>query len=246
MPDNAKRPGDVGLHMEAREVHYKTFQKQVRAFFELVEEVTTSVTGEKGTVSWGVEVAEGSMNIGAAGRVVKAAASTVIIAAAIANGLRALEAGESRPPHFSDRALEQAKILATFQSESASNPRRVSVYTKTTDVPLTANARQSVEKMLEIKLSAYGTREGMLETASEHMGVRCTLYDRLTGEGIECVFPEEMKEKMWAAGGRRVSVRGTIRYRVSGAAARIDADDIRVIGEGPLPSIEDVRGILGE
>lgn len=79
-----------------------------------------------------------------------------------------------------------------------------------------------------------------------------TLKDRLTGERITCVFPEEVAQQIgpkhdwsevWA--GRRVLVGGALHYDADGQIRRIDIDSIESIQtiKGDVVDMAALRGV---
>ncbi len=89
-----------------------------------------------------------------------------------------------------------------------------------------------------------GTVEGRAESASIHGRNVLRLWDPLTGQAIECHFPDTALDQVREAFGRRVQVAGPVRYNALGRPCSVQLERLRVFREqSELPQARDLEGI---
>lgn len=103
-----------------------------------------------------------------------------------------------------------------------------------------------VDRLTQEAPPRKGTIEGRLEAVDVHGRNKFSVWDRLTGDRVECIAGENISvDDLGEALGKRVAVRGRIRSTLAGTKRKIDVQEIRVFpAEEDLPSADDVRGIL--
>ena len=164
-----------------------------------------------------------------------------LVSTSISDGLKQLQQEATRPPFFTDDALEKTRDLVALvrKAEGALSVDSVSL-----DEHVVAN----VNAMLGSVWSAIGSVEGRLESLNVHGGNRYfNVYDALTGARIKCDFAHRIPaDEVGGAAEKRVVVHGEIRYREDGEIASVVARSMEVFpAEGELPGADDVLGILG-
>jgi hypothetical protein len=81
---------------------------------------------------------------------------------------------------------------------------------------------------------------------TERKRTRIYVFDALTDKKVGCRIDPEIRQQALSAFGRRVEVRGLIRYRHDGEPISIIADGLELLDKDhELPTANDVLGILG-
>ncbi len=230
---------EVRLELDAPSVSLSVLVSAAGTLANLVNEVSRSVTrGE--AVEWTVQVRAGSVVLPV--RPQATPDTRALLVRAVSDGLATVEERAERPPHFSDRALVQARALANLSTDD--HPVRIGNGHRI--VRLTKAMVAHVDQVTGDAPPRIGTVEGRLDSVNVHGRPMFSIWERATGERVECVAGEGLTvEDLGAALGRRVAVRGRIRASKGGEKRRIDATDLHVFrSEQELPSADDVRGIL--
>ena len=230
---------EVRLELDAPYVSLSVLVSAAGTLANLVAEVSRSVThGE--AVEWTVEVQPGSVVLPVKPQIAGDVRARLVHA--VSDGLAAVEEHAERPPHFNDRALTQARALANLSTDD--HPVRIANGHRS--VRLTKATVAHVDQVTGDAPPRIGTVEGRLEAVNVHARPTFSIWERATGQRVECVAGEGLTvEDLGAALGRRVAVRGRIRASKGGEKRRIDATDLHVFrSEEELPSADDVRGIL--
>lgn len=241
------------VEIDAGELTLGRFDQIAHDVSALIREVAGEVTGEgKDSVRWVIEDIrrESPLRLALSPRPARDDVSPDLVgrvATAVTEGIATIEARPERPPHFNDTALERAKDLATrlgddvrairFRSQNGSPSALVTVTQR-----LAANVQELVGPQLE----RFGSVEGRLEGLVVHERRVFYVWEVLTNRRVECVFGDRIElDKVLAAFGRRVSVRGLIRTRRTGEKLSIEAKELFVFpAEEELPSVEDVQKIM--
>lgn len=211
-------------------------------FSALIEEVANEYTGVRHPVRWIVEVEAGSVRLPlraetAVEQVRPSAACE--IGSVIAGGLSQLEESATRPEHFNDKALEQAKALAAL----ASDKFPLAVRNGTAGVQMTRQLSVNAEKVLGTPKETLGTIEGRLEALNVHGTSRDFSVWPVGGKAVKCVFDDrlDLETDVLPAIQKRVAARGRIKTRPNGERS-VEVEDLKVL---PSPvSADEVRGIL--
>ncbi|MFL5799166.1 MAG: hypothetical protein ACJ77A_14700 [Actinomycetota bacterium] len=163
---------------------------------------------------------------------------------AVANGIRRLQRRAERPPFFSDRALEKAKMLADLRGKNLSDIR---VRKGKQQVEVTSRLSANVDELIGPKYSSLGSVEGTLEAITIHNKHEFSIYDSLTGRRVRCNFGQRVDlDEVKQGFGDRVAAYGTIHYRATGEPVSVDVESFEVFPPATdLPSADDVQGILG-
>ena len=212
-------------------------------FSALIDEVASEYTGVRHPIRWIVEVEPGSVRLPlraetTADQVRPSAAHEV--GTVVASGLSQLEQSATRPDHFNDKALEQAKALAGLVSDKLP----LAVRNGTAGVNMTRQLSVNAEKVLGAPRETLGTVEGRLEALNVHGSASEFSVWPLEGKAVKCVFGErlDLERDIFPAVKKRVSVHGRIKTRPNGERLSVDVDALEVLPE-PV-SANEVRGIL--
>lgn len=239
----------VSLRLDGDDISAEAFLEAARSLLDLLSEVGRSLSGRE-AISWRISgLSTGSANLALqptpatdpahAGRTIS---STVV-------GLAEMDTGGARPPHFSDKALRSATKLGRLAStdgaavavRASGGPagERVQVLSGR----LVEHGRQMLRRPSPLE---YGSVEGTLEALTIHGQDAFSVYDAITGKRIECVCDRETLERAAEHLGKRVLVRGEIRRPGDGESKKVIVEGFRLLGIGPLPQTEDVRGMFAD
>jgi hypothetical protein len=250
MPDSHASRGVISIELDTEELALGKLISTTETFFDLLREVATAVT-PTGDVHWIVQAISMSSPVELAVRPVaddKVAPDVLDrVSDAIVSGIEVVQKAAQRPPHFSDRALEHARLLAK-ETTSRSTRVRVRRQAEKSTVNVTVQLIANVDSILGSSITEIGTVEGRLEAFNVHGNRRYFIvYDALTDERIRCDFAHRIDvREIGAAAERRVAIRGEIEYRQTGEIVRVRAAELEVFPEeDDLPSADSVRGILG-
>jgi predicted nucleic acid-binding protein len=229
----------VRLEIDGPLIPLPTLVSAAGTFANIVHEVSRRFRGGTESVEWIVAVEEGSIVLPMKPQVPEAIRAELV--RVVANGVEALEREATQPPYFTERALVQARALANLSTDDVA----IRVRNGTAQpVRLTKQLVANVDRVTGEAPPRIGTIEALLEAADVHGRMRFAIWDRLTGERIECFAGEQITiDDLRGALGRRVGVRGRIRASKIGAKRRVDVQALRVFAaEEDLPSAEEVPG----
>lgn len=238
--------GDITLEITGSVVTPERFQRALAAFFDILAEVSKTVASEAGErAEWRVQVKQGSNLIGITPAPGVSPAVAARVFEAMLGGIERLEREPSEPQAFSERALIGARQLSTTVGVVAEDDTRIRVWGQKEVIP---TSRQIAEHVGEVLREAYaddGSVEGELKTVSEACGYRVVIYEPIFGRAIRCEVPADLMPLALTLFGRRVTARGSIRYRRDGTIARVAVEAlIPFPPDDDLPTHEEVRGIL--
>ena len=93
---------------------------------------------------------------------------------------------------------------------------------------------------------ATGSVEGWLEALTIHGRNSFTVFDTLTGHGVECRCDRETLDRAAAHLGERLFVKGEIHYGADDKPKWVAVEWFRLLGPGPLPRTEEMVGLLAD
>lgn len=239
------KPTSFTLKLDSPHIPSEKFIKGAKAFFELLEEMTSTLFDTKKAISWYVQVSQGCAQIEALPKPTsKAIKNSLLVKKVTFEGLRMIKGGKERPAGFSDAALEKVRTLADLADPNGLTVSLISGHNKRIISPeVGANA----SKFLSWTHSAIGTIEGQLRAlAMRNDEFQIEIRDEVSGQPVRCQIPEELLEEAKGAFARRVSVTGVIRYRANRIPISIEVERLfRFPWSRELPNHHDVRGIYG-
>jgi len=234
------------LHIDGRRITADRFRRAVDAFFDLVTEVATVVTGEAKSIEWIVSVKPGSINLAASGEARKPSAPVTRVVYAVYSGFQELaKKSPDRPEFFTDIALEKTRELIRVQDGKSIST--VQVRRSRSRVTLNQKVLLNIERLLGGTLAEVGAIEGKLEMVSFHGGLQVGVWEFLNNRMVRCNVPPRLEAQVMTALKKRVSITGRIRYKASGEPVSIDVDGIEIFPDaGKLPTADEIYGILSK
>lgn len=236
LPDSSAIP----LNFGADTADLVIFANALKAYDTLIREVSRSANNGE-SIGWSVKVESGSVCVPAFPMAEPEVAQRV--KSALLSGLRQLTVAPERPDHFSDKALEETRRLA--QLASADLP--IGIGWKSDRVGLTEAVAANVYEIIKPSPRPhFGSVEGNLEELNVHDGRKFQVWDRITGQKVQCVAGETLTvEDLVGALEKRVLVRGQFETVGANKAMRLSARSIRVFRpDDELPELSEFRGIL--
>jgi hypothetical protein len=245
MATRADIRADLTLELGDGHIAPGRFLRAVKAFFDLVEELSKEAAGTIAPPTWAVRVREGSNLIEAVPPVGYPAAIVQRVYERIPAGFAALESGEIMPEGFSERALHSASVLSRIREDLGEDAVSLRLWVKKEPIALTGHTAATVHDMLESGSVDHGSVDGRLEVISERGGTHVVIRETLWGRSIRCTVDEARLKDALALFGRRVEAYGEVRYRKDGEAIAIKVDEFVPFPDPrDIPSLEAVRGIL--
>jgi hypothetical protein len=238
---------DLTLEIDGRSVTPDKFVRSVRAFFAILQAVTSRVSGKDGGIQWRVQVSEGSNLVGAHPSPGQDASIVAAIAHAMAYGIGEIEDRAARPPHFDERAIKGLRELATVVGTSDQDDTFIRVWIRKEPITVTHKTVAHTAELLTAAHEDYGSVEGRLRAVTDKGGIHFVVKEPITNLEVRCFIPEHLTEVALNNFRNRVEVYGTIKYRKDGRPVSMIVDDlIPFPPKENLPSYMDVRGILKE
>ena len=160
---------------------------------------------------------------------------------ATTNGLRHLEEGSAgAPAYFGLPELDAAKRLVSPQANGVARITLV----PTTGPILSPTQRISAQATALLPKPHYelGSIEGHLDSISVHKQRVFSIWDSISGDRVECRFPDELFIQAREALRCRVSVSGKIFFNRTGAPVSISVTEIRKLRDkSELPQFSDLE-----
>jgi len=111
------------------------------------------------------------------------------------------------------------------------------------EVEVSRKAADTIRQLLPISRRHIGSVEGRLETISIHGKQRFIVYHARTHKAVTCRFDDpEMIRVITGMLGKRVVALGAVQSNVRGEPARVQVEDICILGEGEMPTTSDLAG----
>ncbi|MCH8289002.1 MAG: hypothetical protein IID12_07860, partial [Candidatus Marinimicrobia bacterium] len=167
----------ITLELEGDRITADKFKKAVIAFYGLVDEVSSAVTGKKKSVDWIVSVKQGSIILQSEAEPKKEVEKIV---ASLGNGLESLEESQEQPEYFNDRALNHARVLSSVSDPKDSEFSRVKITTNGTPRDVTLHSAANIDSIQGYKTKGLGAVEGKLWTISGYGGLKIVVYEAIT------------------------------------------------------------------
>lgn len=236
----------ITMKLEGERITAEEFMKSVSAFYTLVDEVSAAVTGKKKPVDWIVSVRQGSIILQSTAVPKKIEEKEVEkILTSLGDGLKTLEESEERPEYFSERALDQVRVLSSVSDPKDNEFSSVKITTNGTPRDVTLHSAANIDSIQGYKTKGLGSVEGKLKAISDYGDLKIVVKDAITDRAVRCDLDEERLHEALGAFGKRVYVFGLINYDKEGRAKKITVQDLRVFPDmDDLPTASDVRGIL--
>lgn len=235
---------EMALEVSGGEVTPEKFLAGCRAFFGLVNVVSTEETGGK-RVGWVVQVHEGSNFVGLQPRPGYPTATIESIKRKVYTGVTTLETGGPIPENFPEPAIRYLQQLGSIVGRTTRDNTRIRVWIKHEPQPVSQKTAANAADLLGWKYQDYGSVEGVLQVVSAHRGLQFVIYEPLWNKPIRCYVGDDLIERALANFRRRVEVYGAVHYRKDGQPVSVEADEIIPFpSRGELPDFRQLRGVL--
>lgn len=247
---SAKHPNRLTLKLYGNKISAERFQKAIDAFFGLLSEVSTGITGNSSGIKWIITLEGGSAVVNADPVPVGAGVPKRMagrVARAFFSGVRQLQARPTRPNAFSDKALRRTGDLGNVTDGIEVTSTNILLGGKA--LPVAQQGTRNTDALLSsARMEDWGTVEGRLQLISAHGNYSFKIYDTVTGQPVECRFDAgEMLQSAIGAFDKRVSVFGRVQYDESGRVKFVHVESMEMFpDDSELPSAEDVYGILSK
>jgi hypothetical protein len=233
--------------MQGEDITGGDFLRAARAFITIIEQVADEIAHRKGSVETIVTVSAGSnrLHVTALQKSEEVPGIDLIEKGVLA-GLAQIERIKSRPLNFNAKALSGVRSLAAVLRSKDYPVNHLLVKANGETLEITGNSEVAANEILRADYHDYGTVEGKLQMITERKRTRIYVFDALTDKKVGCRIDPEIRQQALSAFGRRVEVRGLIRYRHDGEPISIIADGLELLDKDhELPTANDVLGILG-
>jgi hypothetical protein len=238
---------DLTLEIGGKSVTPDKFVRSVRAFFAILKEVSGRISGNQESLTWQVQVSEGSNLIGVQPTPGQSPAVVAEVLRAMSEGIGEIEDRAARPKHFSERAIKSLRELADIVGTSSTDDTSVRVWVKKEPISVTHKSVAHVAELLASGHEDYGSIEGRLRAVTDKGGLHFVVKEPLKNFEVRCFIPESLTETALANFRNRVEVYGVIKYRKDGRAISIEVEDLVPFPpKEALPTYLDVRGVLRE
>lgn len=238
--------GDIALELDVERVSAADFGIAVSSFLSVVREITRQVKGSLPKDAWYVNVQEGSQVLSLTPNVQRlpVAVSDQIISS-IVDGFGELESDAATPKNFTNRALEQARVISKLGLLESDREIPVRILTKKRACRVSRRTYDNVSTLIDPDYEDMGSVDGSLEVVSAHNGYEFRIYEPVWDRAVRCSFTEDLLVAALAAFRKRVEVSGLIKYAKNGFPISVKAASIYIFPESSdLPGREDVKGIL--
>ncbi|MFA6111179.1 MAG: hypothetical protein WDA75_20675 [Candidatus Latescibacterota bacterium] len=240
------------LKLEGRRITAKCFQAAYKAFVDMAAEVARSVAaaGDRDQpIDWLVSVDSGSivLHLNPDPEQLSPEEGEQVITV-VQDGVRALRLGTPPPVHFTPRAGERLRALASMVTESNGDLSAVRFGRNGAQEEVTV-AAGAVAPATRRGYVDLGTIEGKMAVLWSGSQPRFSIVDNVTKRKIPCYFEPSLWDVVKAAFdldlNHHVAASGRIAYSANGSPEKIHMERFRVLGgRGPRPSVVDMVGIL--
>lgn len=238
----------VVLTLKGDFIPVATFVEAARRLCAILTEVDASISGRH-SLEWGIAgLRSSSAVLEAMPRVLQDdyPDNSPEVISAVVSGMRQIDKQATRPKHFSDEALEDAKHLAAVLNDHVERVDLRAVVRGRP--PVTASVTQrvaaNVNELIGPRYTALGSIEGTMELVSIHGTVYFNIYDLLTRRKVRCVCDMDVLHDLIGSLGKRLLVYGEIRFTAAGLPVSIRVEKVRILRErSELPQPSDLDRI---
>lgn len=234
-------------------VAFSTFLTATQKLKQLLREIDQVISGRYGgSLQWYVAALTSKKNLGieVLSRLKRTREATPPIdfgsdvAASLVTGLDNVQNRNASPPYLSEYGLRHMEEMLNVLARNGAKGYRATDIEHDKTVVVSQSAAQTIRELLPIRRSAIGSVEGKLEAISIHRGPTFIVYQGLTNKAIRCAFDgsDVMMETVKSILGKRVVASGIVHSNIKAEPMRVDVEDIRVLGDGPLPRTQDLTG----
>jgi hypothetical protein len=245
MGNHMKEYNTLELYLEHNEVEYSRLLKVLDYFYAFIEDLTTSVAGDKNAIKWNVNMKEGSIRLlNAAYSDYEHAHAIPEIYTCIKSGINALGYEAVRPDKYTDSILKKLRRLASLKKDGINYKIKMD----NDEVEIRSDILiNNINTVLSWKYEDYGSVEGKLQSISSRGELKFILYECLTDKAVKCVFQEDLLAKAVQSFNKRIYVFGILRYNNTHDPVSIVVQELDVFpDDNDLPTFSEMKGILGD
>ncbi|OGI00184.1 MAG: hypothetical protein A2Y25_00355 [Candidatus Melainabacteria bacterium GWF2_37_15] len=231
------------LKIDCDKIPAKEFRESINNFIDLIDNVARNICSGEKCINQLISIEHGSAILHSyiEQKDEKYFEYPLKVVQAVSEGFKCLEKDGGKPPkYFNNKSLELVKNIAKHKDVKIITP-------KNEEIPLTNNTVNNIALLTQLKTSALGSIEGKIQTISTRKGLKVTIYEALNDNPVKCACDDEkISEILKSSIDKRVCARGEIFYNKDGIPQKIKINELRILGQEPLPNWEDVRGILND
>jgi len=251
------------IHTQPGGVSVTTFREAIHRAIYLLREFDAGISKHPaGTLSWYVNKlhgngnGDGPLSVNFVSRLKPPAVKEHLpdissnVTSNLLTGFQDLEERCITPPYLSEFGLQKAGELAKLIKSDGATGFRFAVEDRAIEV--TPKTAENVSKLQQIKRTAIGSVEGMLEAINVHrrsrsrdQKLRSVVYHSTTNRAITCMFDSDKLEAVKDALGRRVTVFGELQKNLKSETMRVVMDHLVLADKGKRFEMPDVGGTLG-
>lgn len=234
---------DITLEIDEEVISIADFQKATDSFLGLVRELSKAVSSNADSSAWQIKVYVGSAGVG-----VMAPPSSGLdpfrIRNVMVSGLKSLANG-IRPGEFTDKAIEQARALASLFKKSTIEPNIRIWSQREESVKIGRSIANGANKLLSLDHEEDGTVDGVLEKVDGHGKLQFFVYDVIDNHSVKCEFTSDQLPQALASFQQRIEVVGRVKFRKDGVPVSIKASRIiNYPSKSEIPTLSQMRALL--
>lgn len=235
----------VTLKIDGDNITAEAFSNSVRTFFEIIEDVTASVTGKRKAIEWIISVVPGSIGLCATPKPKKVTRGEVTkTVKTIGRGIEAISKRRKPSQHFRQNTLEKIYHMGNIVGLGDKGISQISIQANGKPHDISPSSVSYVSDILKTPTMAYGTIEGYLHAIDLKGRVHFGIDEILTNKRVKCFFGSEIESSVLSAIKKRVSAYGLIRYKRGGVPASVEISELTVFPEqSDLPQFKDLIGL---
>ncbi len=221
------------------------FRRSINAFFDIINEVVKSYSGDSRDANWVVSVSPGSASIhltAESGSPRLPGRNVPKLLGAIQGGLKTIETSSERPPFFCEDALKKVKALASILDGEINS---IKILWNEQSVRITEQTTANLALIFNVAYKSWGSVDGEVSVVSKKRGLECSVYDDVIDRYIPCHFKSNLLPEVLQSFGKRVSASGIISYRSDNEIESISVEELEVFPDSEtLPHFEDLFGLF--
>ena len=230
------------IHPEGEFTSLDLFVRTLEDVRKLLIEVDYAVNRQRSGKRWAVTQLRSSaptFTIGPARNVAQSDSGLEESMAAVVEGIKEIAEGADRPPqYFTEDGL---RCLSKMSRHFRGPERASAIYVLANgDKPtiIAGDIGAKVRNILNLGYWSLGSLEGRLEAVNSHRQPNFTVWERVSRSPVRCSLPNDhyWKEHTKALLGKRVLVRGRIRYFSNGIPRSISSI-VEILDNTPDPNL---------
>lgn len=236
----------VTFKIEEKRVTINMFSQRVRRFFNLIEDVSKSVTGKTKAIEWLLSIKPGTITLKAKPESINGSPEDVKkTITVLEDGFQAINERSKRPEYFSDFALNILFELGSMVGLGDKENGRLKIGIGKSYYDISPKSVAFIDEIMGTENEAYGTIEGNLLALKIKGRLNFSIWETLTGKEVKCFFGDELYDDVISSIRKRVSVYGLIHYNKVGRPLKIEIEKlIQFPDDSELPKFKDIIGLF--